>query len=754
MSTITQFPSGNTKYRIEFDYLARTFVVVTLVNSSNPTLNRVLEVGRDYRFLNPTMIEMLVDQSGFDIVRIHRQTGTDLVVDFRNGSVLTASDLTNAELQAIHIAEEGRDQTVDLAKEYADAAGNSAGNAKDSEDEARRIAESIKAAGLIGYITRRSFEKGFNVTTWNEALLWEEDGDYYRWDGTLPKNVPAGSTPESSGGIGLGAWVSVGDATLRTELNLITRYFSTATQLPGIRAKIGQRIITLGYYSAGDGGGAEYIVTSGVPNQDYSDAGSIAISDNSFAKLVQKPQFDLKQFGVKPSDASAAADNDVFIAQAIMRSRFGFCKITISDVVYHKKPLVFDYYNHMEGNTIGGDASYTPRFRKIDNTTSGIAPLAYPNVSDTVNYDVDAGIILKRQNAATDYCRGVVLKGFLLESMAKSAWAIYAPHAADFDIDIDSRGFNGGIRGNVNFLGRYSGRHVGLGENAVDPTLAIGLWFSHFSTILDCGNSVTFRNSFNGFNRAIQAEYFGNGILDRCTFENIKKPVVGAPTTFGISATNSWFSGQISCESSSTCIIRAGNNANFDITLSAVFHVTQDDIAEGIIHVLSGGRVNLRPSTILADLPDTKIINDNGGYLDIAANTRAANIVYSNHDTYRFKDRTIGFGQTAATTKTSFSSGEEITFSLLNGTPKANLSGGTIQFNSPGLIKITVQGRGITSGSLTFGINGASSESVSQGQQVSMVVGVTSGDILNLKAASSLTLGSAGGVRVLLEPVF
>lgn len=219
MSTITQFPSGNTHYRIEFDYLARTFVVVTLVNSADPNMNSVLEAGRDYRFLNPTMIEMLVDQSGFDIVRIHRQTGTDLVVDFRNGSVLTASDLTNAELQAIHIAEEGRDQTVDLAKEYADAAGSSAGNAKDSEDEARRIAESIKEAGRIGYITRRSFEKGFNVTTWNEVLLLEEDGEYYRWDGTLPKNVPAGSTPESSGGIGLGAWVSVGDASLRTNLS-------------------------------------------------------------------------------------------------------------------------------------------------------------------------------------------------------------------------------------------------------------------------------------------------------------------------------------------------------------------------------------------------------------------------------------------------------------------------------------------------------------------------------------------------------
>ena len=598
-----------------------------------------------------------------------------------------------------------------------------------------------------------SFDTGVTVNTKNELVVFT-DGKY-RWEGALPKEVPAGSTPDSTGGVGDSKWLEVDvGGVLKKDINLVTRYFSNVNDMVREGGEIGQRIVTHGYYQAFDGGGAEYVITSGVPNQDYSDAGSIVISDNSFAKLVQKSQFDLKQFGVKPSDASAAADNDVFIAQAIMRSRFGFCKITISDVVYHKKPLVFDYYNHLEGNTIGGDASYTPRFRKIDNTTSGIAPLAYPNVSDTVNYDVDAGIILKRQNAATDYCRGVVLKGFLLESMAKSSWAIYAPHASDFDIDIDSRGFNGGIRGNVNFLGRYAGRHVGLGENAVDHTLAIGLWLSHFSTNLDCGNSVTFRNSFNGFNRAMQVEYFGNGILDRVTFENIKKHASVAPATSGIYATNSWFSGQISCESSSTCIIRAGNNANFDVSLASVFHVTQDDIADGIIHVLSGGRVNLRPSIILADSPDTKIINDNGGYLDIAANTRTANIVYSNSDIYRFKDRTIGFGQTSATTKTTFSSGEEITFSLLNGTPKAELSGGTIRFNSPGLIKITVQGRGITSGALTFGINGASSESVGQGQQVSMVVGVASGDILNLKASSALTLGTAGGVRVLLEPVF
>lgn len=61
-----------------------------------------------------------------------------------------------------------------------------------------------------------SFATGATLIAKNE-LLTHTNGKY-RWDGELPKIVPAGSTPESSGGIGLGAWVSVGDAALRYEL--------------------------------------------------------------------------------------------------------------------------------------------------------------------------------------------------------------------------------------------------------------------------------------------------------------------------------------------------------------------------------------------------------------------------------------------------------------------------------------------------------------------------------------------------------
>lgn len=69
-----------------------------------------------------------------------------------------------------------------------------------------------------GYITMDSFEDGATLTLPNQVLRYEATGEYYRWDGGLPKTVPAGSTPEASGGVGTGAWVSVGDATLRGQI--------------------------------------------------------------------------------------------------------------------------------------------------------------------------------------------------------------------------------------------------------------------------------------------------------------------------------------------------------------------------------------------------------------------------------------------------------------------------------------------------------------------------------------------------------
>lgn len=79
-----------------------------------------------------------------------------------------------------------------------------------------------EAISQFGYITMDSFEDGNILTLPNQVLRHEATGEYYRWDGEFPvggKVVPPGSTPESTGGIGKGTWVSVGDASLRGALS-------------------------------------------------------------------------------------------------------------------------------------------------------------------------------------------------------------------------------------------------------------------------------------------------------------------------------------------------------------------------------------------------------------------------------------------------------------------------------------------------------------------------------------------------------
>ena len=212
--TLSQFPTGQQRYSINFDYLSRTFVEVSLLSTSSPDTNKVLKVGDDYRFLNATTIEVLAPQTGFDIIQIRRYTSTEPLVAFKDGSVLTATDLTIAELQSLHIAEEGRDQTTELSKMYADQAALSAGAASESLSH-------IIELGTSGYVPVGSFEGGGTVSLENQVLGYGSGLTltHWRWDGgNLPKVVPAGSTPSSTGGVGAGRWIDVTDATLRGNL--------------------------------------------------------------------------------------------------------------------------------------------------------------------------------------------------------------------------------------------------------------------------------------------------------------------------------------------------------------------------------------------------------------------------------------------------------------------------------------------------------------------------------------------------------
>lgn len=135
---------------------------------------------------------------------------------------ISADDLKTGKQAILHIEHVAKSR---------DAAGNPALEVTDTirgESVTNKTLDGLEhlyetAISQVGYITLKSFQLGAplpnnELTLPNQVLQDETNGEYYRWDGAFPKSVPSGSTPTSTGGVGLGAWVSVGDASLRSNL--------------------------------------------------------------------------------------------------------------------------------------------------------------------------------------------------------------------------------------------------------------------------------------------------------------------------------------------------------------------------------------------------------------------------------------------------------------------------------------------------------------------------------------------------------
>lgn len=104
---------SNRDFNIPFEYLARKFVVVTLIGVDR----KVLTINTDYRFATRTIISLTKawgPADGYTTIELRRVTSTtDRLVDFTDGSILRAYDLNVAQIQTMHVAEEARDLTAD-----------------------------------------------------------------------------------------------------------------------------------------------------------------------------------------------------------------------------------------------------------------------------------------------------------------------------------------------------------------------------------------------------------------------------------------------------------------------------------------------------------------------------------------------------------------------------------------------------------------------------------------------------------------
>lgn len=149
---------------------------------------------------------------------------------------------------------------------------------QNSREQWRR---SLAEAGLT--LVSGSFEEGATVTKATDAVWHISAGQCYTWDGAFPKAVPADSTPTSTGGIGPSAWVSVGEASLRSELisekgsiligNSEIVFDNLNSALNFTSFELGKQVMIKGYNSPGDGGESFFVVvpyteTVGIPTTD------------------------------------------------------------------------------------------------------------------------------------------------------------------------------------------------------------------------------------------------------------------------------------------------------------------------------------------------------------------------------------------------------------------------------------------------------------------------------------------------------
>lgn len=157
------------------------------------------------------------------------------------------------------------------------------------------------AVRSIGIQRIGDFTTGCTVTERNQGVLYESGNTVYVWMGILPKVVPSGSSPSTTGGISSSAWVDVGDASAYTritdELNRLT--VDNVSMLSVVTPDdVGKKVSWLGYYEVSDGGGNWGIVKSG---SHVADGGSIfSISPTLYIEANLKGKsVNVRKFGAR-----------------------------------------------------------------------------------------------------------------------------------------------------------------------------------------------------------------------------------------------------------------------------------------------------------------------------------------------------------------------------------------------------------------------------------------------------------------------
>ncbi|WP_447880456.1 tail fiber/spike domain-containing protein [Serratia fonticola] len=216
-----------------------------------------------------------------------------------------------------------------------------------------------------------TFAEGFILTNVNQAL-GHSDGKFYVWNGQLDYTVPPGSTPESAGGIGDGAWVDVGVLTFRNQAAAPdgARLIGVCQDIGELKSItpsfIGQRIKLRAYYSTPwfsgfdaicsdqlGGGTLEAVASNGL---EADDGELFSTPDPAFMwRRVQFGSLTIEQLGARglPTDGSVPSHDSwpaFYRAYKIMlRNHFKPIRFKLSMRTYFvSKPIIITSWMTLE----------------------------------------------------------------------------------------------------------------------------------------------------------------------------------------------------------------------------------------------------------------------------------------------------------------------------------------------------------------------------------------------------------------------
>lgn len=320
----------------------------------------------------------------------------------------------------------------------------------------------------------------------NVAVLWPMadggDGQYYVWGGSLPKTIPASSTPDTTGGVATGAWQPWGDVFLRADL-------------------------------ADPAKGAALISTP-VPGGNLSD----------MLWYVTPAQFSAPEDG---SDASvqlqAMLDYATLNGKAVL-----FDKAVTYNI---NKPLVYKQKGFRNSRILcyGG--------RTVINLNSSTATSGLPVDESGIVMDVNAAIVVSSTNpdtAVVNQPQAVYIEGLQFTSTAGGSYGIYLGRTQNTNInDCKFTGFteadicdNGSWVFRVHGCQMFSSANYGIWKKAGTSAWITECYFqnsnyavrmkSGYSVISKCANDFT-KNAAYWLE---SSDYNSVYTIDECGFEN------------------------------------------------------------------------------------------------------------------------------------------------------------------------------------------------------------------------------------------